>query len=146
MRTCALICFFALVLSTAAAQPGTAKSPAPAGAASPTPLSGSFTVSQMGHAVGTAEFRVTPAAAGYDSSSTVRVSMQGLEYALSKTEQLDGGHHLVHVVLSATVNNQAVNITGKPDSGQFLMNTSANGRASTTKLAGHAGAVFLPDF
>jgi hypothetical protein len=138
MRSCALICLLVLVLSTsAAAQPGTAK---------PAPLSGSFTVNQLGHAVGTAEFRITNAAAGYDSGSTVRVSMQGLDYALSKTEQLDPAHHLVHVVLSATVNNQAVNITGKPDAGQFLMNVSANGRASTVKLAGHAGAVFLPDF
>jgi len=72
--------------------------------------------------------------------------MQGLDYALSKTEQLDPGCHLAHVILSATVNNQAVNVSAKPDAGQILVNISANGRSSTTKLAAHAGAVFLPDF
>ena len=103
-------------------------------------------MNQLGHAVGTAEFRVAPGAGGFDSTSTVRVSMQGLNYALSKTEQLDAARHLVHVVLSATVNDQAVNVTAKPEAGQLLLNISANGRGSTTKLAEHAAAVFLPDF
>ena len=123
--------------------------PTPARATNPsTPAtsSGSFTVSQLGHEVGTAEFRFSQTAGGYDSTSTVRVSMQGLEYALSKTEQLDATHHAIHEILSATVNGQAVNVTGKPDKGEFLLNISANGRSSTTRLAGHAGAVFLPDF
>ena len=115
-----------------------------------------FTVSQLGHAVGTAEFRFSPSAAGYDSTSTVRVSIhasgqgpasgQGLDYALSKTEQLDQARHLQHVLLSATVNGQAVNVTGKPDPTHFLLNISANGRSSTTPLALHPAAVFLPDF
>ena len=103
-------------------------------------------MSQLGHAVGTAEFQLSPNAAGFDSRSTVHVSMQGLEYALSKTEQLDSARHLAHVVLSATVNGQAVNISGKPDTGNFLLNISANGRTTPTRLAGHADAVFLPDF
>jgi hypothetical protein len=72
--------------------------------------------------------------------------MQGLDYALSKTEVLDEGNHIQHVVLSATVNGQAVNVTGKPDASQFLLNISANGRSSTTRLAGHSNAVFLADF
>jgi len=72
--------------------------------------------------------------------------MQGLSYALSKTERLDQTYHLVHVVLSATVNNQAVSVTGRPDAAQFLLNISANGRSSTTRFVSHAGAVFLPDF
>src|SRR5437763_9040270 len=96
--------------------------PAPQRANSAATASGSFTVSQLGHAVGTAEFRVARGASGYDSTSTVRVSMQGLDYALSKTEQLDASLHLEHVILSATVNNQAVNVGGKPDAGQFLLN------------------------
>ena len=152
MRTCALICLFSLVASVSvAAQSGTQKPRAGAPAA-PAPKSGAaaesgaFTVNQLGRAVGTAEFRVTPAATGFDSTSTVRVSMQGLNYALSKTEQLDATHHLLHVVLSATVNNQAVNVTARPDAGQILVNISANGRSTTSKLAGHPGAVFLPDF
>ena len=152
-----LLGFLALIsaaVSPSAAQSGTqtggskpaAGTAAPARAGSPATTSGSFTVSQLGHSVGTAEFRVVPGASGYDSTSTVRVSMQGLDYALSKTEQLDPSRHLSHVLLSATVNNQAVNVNAKPDAGQILLNISANGRSSTAKLAGHAGAVFLPDF
>jgi hypothetical protein len=108
--------------------------------------SGSFTVSQHGHAVGTASFSLAGASGGYDSTSMVRVSMQGLEYALSKTELLDQDGHLEHVQLSATVNGSAVNVTGKPDTAQFLLNISANGRSSTTRLGAHNAAVFLPDF
>ena len=156
-----LIALICSAVSPTAAQSGTpsgakprAGTPAAPRAAAPaTPRvasslssSGSFTVSQLGHAVGAAEFHIAPRASGYDSTSTVRVSMQGLDYALSKTEQLDPAHHLLHVVLSATVNNQAVNITAKPDTGQFLLNISANGRSTTTRLAGHAAAVLLPDF
>ncbi len=107
---------------------------------------GSFNVSQLGHAVGTAEFRIVRSAGGYDSTATVRVNMQGLDYALSKTEQLDSAHHIQHVVLSATVNGQAVSVNGKPDGPQFLLNISANGRSSTTRLAAHPASVFLPDF
>ena len=160
MRKCVFIPlagFLALIsaaLSTTAAQSanqtGGAKpqagAPPPARAVSPAADSGSFTVSQLGHAVGTAEFRIVPGASGYGSTSTVKVSMQGLEYALSKTEQLDASRHLAHVILSAAINNQAVNVSGKPDAGQILLNISANGRSSTTRLAGHGGAVFLPDF
>jgi hypothetical protein len=108
--------------------------------------SATFAVSQLGHAVGTAEFRFSASAAGVDSTSTVRVTMEGLDYGLSKTEVLDRAKHIQHVVLSATVNGQAVNITGKPDASEFLLNISANGRSSTTRLAGHGNAVFLPDF
>jgi hypothetical protein len=158
MRKSALICllgFLALisaVAAPAAAQSGTPRNGVRPLAAAPahTPvlaaLSGSFTVSQLGHAVGTADFHLARTAAGFQSASTVHVSMQGLNYALSKTEELDAAHHLAHVLLSATVNNQAVNVTGKPDAGQFLLNISANGRNTTSRLAGHAGSVFLPDF
>lgn len=132
-------------VSRPAAKPH-AGTPVQAGASAPIGSSGSFTLSQLGHAVGTAEFRVAPAASGFDSTSSVHVSMQGLDYALSKTEQLDSAHHLVHEILSATVNDRAVNVTGKPDAGQFLVNISANGRSTTTGLAAHAGSVFLPDF
>ncbi len=108
--------------------------------------SGVFTVSQLGHPVGTAEFQISPVSGGYDSSATVSVSMQGLDYALSKTERLDKGEHIQHEQLSATVNGAAVNVTGKPDEMQFLLNISANGRSSTKRLDAHNVAVFLPDF
>lgn len=146
-----------LALFSAAVSPAAAQSPPPtpgkphpgvaaARAGSPSARSETFTISQLGHAVGTAEFHCAPSSGGYDTTSTVRVSMQGLDYALSKTEQLDASRHLVHVVLSATVNGQAVNVRAKPDAGQFLINISANGHSSTTRLAAHDGAVFLPDF
>jgi hypothetical protein len=110
------------------------------------PQSGTFTVGQLGHTVGTAEFRFLRTSSGYDSSSTVRVSMQGLEYALSKTEELDFSRHIQHVLLSATVNGSAVSVTGKPDSPNFSLNISANGRSSTIRLAAHDASVFLADF
>lgn len=116
---------------------------APAGAQSQW---GSFVVSQNGKSVGTASFRFSPTAAGLDSTSTVRVDMQGLNYALSKTEQLSSSDALLHVQISATVNGSAVNIITKPDGTQLLINTSANGRSSTVRLPLHSLAVFLPDF
>jgi hypothetical protein len=107
---------------------------------------GTFTVSQNGHAVGTATFQVAAREGGFESTSSVKVSMQGLEYSLSKTEEQDANHHLQHVVLSGIVNGSVVNVIGKPDGANFLLNISANGRGSTARLAGHAAAVFLPDF
>ncbi len=106
----------------------------------------SFLVSQHGKQVGTASFRIVPAAQGYESTSTVNVSMQGLDYALSKTEELTSANDLKHVQLSATVNGEAVSITAAPDAAQLLMNISANGHSSTSRLDAHRSAVFLPDF
>jgi hypothetical protein len=106
----------------------------------------SFSVSQHGKEVGSASFHITATADGYDSSSIVRVTMQGLNYALSKNEGLSSANELKHVQLSATVNDQAVNVSAKPDSAQLLMNISANGRSSTARLDAHSFAVFLPDF
>jgi hypothetical protein len=108
--------------------------------------SGDFIISQHGKSVGTASFNFTPTDSGYDSSSVVRITMQGLNYALSKTEQLNPANQLKHVHLSATVNNSAVTVTGAPDAVQLLLNISANGRSSTTRLDPHPAAVFLPDF
>ncbi len=108
--------------------------------------SGSFTVSDNGAAVGTATFNFKSIPTGYDSTSLVRISMQGLDYALSKTERLDPANRLVHILLSGTVNGSAVNITAKPEAGQILLNISANGRSSTTGLGAHANAVVLADF
>jgi hypothetical protein len=107
---------------------------------------GSFEVSQLGHPVGTASFSFVATQGGYDSTSVVRVAMQGLDYALSKTESLSAANELKHVQLSAAVNGSAVNVTAAPDSAQLLLNVSANGRSSTARLDAHPGAVFLPDF
>jgi hypothetical protein len=108
--------------------------------------SASFLVSQNGKSVGTASYTFTSTQSGYNSESLVRVSMQGLNYALSKTERLDKANRLLHVVASGTVNGTAVSMTVKPDATNLLLNISANGRATTTRLAAHNGAVFLPDF
>ena len=108
--------------------------------------SADFAVSQNGKSVGTASFKFAANSEGYDSTSVVRVSMQGLEYQLSKTEKLSSANLLQHVQLSAIVNSTAVNIAAKPDSGQILINISANGRSSTTRLDGHKFVVFLADF
>lgn len=108
--------------------------------------SGSFIISQHGHSVGTADVTFAGTANGYQSSSVVRVAMQGLNYDLSKTEQLSSANFLKHVQLNATVNNSAVTITVAPDSAQILLNTSASGHSTTTRLAYHPAAVFLPDF
>jgi hypothetical protein len=96
--------------------------------------------------VGTASFNFSATSDGYDSTSLVRVAMQGLDYSLSKTEILSAANELKHVQLSATVNGSAVNVTAAPDSAQLLLNVSANGRSSTARLAEYPAAVFLPDF
>jgi hypothetical protein len=108
--------------------------------------SGAFDVSQLGHPVGTASYNFVQSSGGYDSSSVVRVSMKGLEYALSKTEELSSANELKHVQLSAAVNGSAVSINAAPDAAQLLLNISANGRSTTTRLAEHESSVFLPDF
>lgn len=128
LRNLALISISALLGLTAAAQ------------------SASFIVSQHGKSVGTASFNFISSPRGYESTSVVHVSMQGLNYALSKTERLSPSRQLRHVQLSAAVNSTAVNVTAAPDAAQILLNISANGRSTTTRLDAHPGAVFLADF
>ncbi len=106
----------------------------------------SFAVSQNGKSVGTASFSFTSRPSGLDSTSVVHVDMEGLSYALSKTEELSPSNGLLHVQVSAIINNSAVSVVAKPDAAQFLLNISANGRSSTARLDGHDRAVFLPDF
>lgn len=106
---------------------------------------GSFQVSQLGHPIGTASFNFSATPDGFNSTSLVRVSTKGFDYALSKTETLSAANELKHVQLSAIVNGSAVDVTAAPDSAQFLVNISANGRSSTTRLASHPAAIFLPD-
>ena len=108
--------------------------------------SGSFIISQHGHSVGTATVTFNAVPDGYNATSVVRVAMQGLAYNLSKTERLTSANALKHVQLSATVNGSAVSVNAAPDAAQILLNISANGRSTTTRLAAHPAAVFLPDF
>ena len=99
--------------------------------------SGSFIISQRGHSVGTATVSFNAVPDGYDSTSIIRVAMQGLNYSVSKTEKLTSANSLKHVQLSATVNGSAVNLNAAPDAAQILLNISANGRSTTTRLAAH---------
>jgi len=108
--------------------------------------SASFEIAQHGLAVGTASFNFTRTTSGFDSTSLVKVRMEGLDYALSKNEELSPANELLHVQVSATVNGDAVRIEAKPDAAQFLMSTSARGKTSTTRLDLHKGAAFLADF
>lgn len=106
----------------------------------------SFTVTQQGKPVGTASCTFAQSAQGIESSALVQVKLQGLDYALSKTETLTAGRELTHATVSATVNQQAVHVTAKPDAAQLLVNVSANGRATTTRVEAHAHTVLLADF
>jgi hypothetical protein len=108
--------------------------------------SGSFIVSQHGHSVGTAAVTFAGTPAGFDTTTVIKVSMQGLNYNLSKTEQLTSANRIEHAQLSATVNGSAVNVTVSSDAAQFLMNTSANGQSTTNRFPLHVNAVLLPDF
>jgi hypothetical protein len=108
--------------------------------------SGSFIISQHGHSVGTATVTFNAVPEGYNSTSVIRVAMQGLNYSLSKTERLTSANTLKHVQLSATVNGSAVSVNAAPDAAQILLNISANGHSTTTRMASHPAAVFLPDF
>jgi len=107
---------------------------------------GSFEIAQHGHRVGAASFSIKRTADGFDSTSLVKVAMQGLDYALSKNEELSPMDELRHEQLSATVNGEAVNVVAKPEAAQFLVNISARGKSTATRLDAHQSAVFMPDF
>jgi hypothetical protein len=119
---------FALIPAIAAAQPE------------------DFTIAQHGQQVGTASYKFTSIAGGVESMSLVKVQMQGLDFALSKNEELTKGDELKHVQVNATVNGEAVNLTARPDAENIMLNISARGKSTTTKLAAHSDAVILPDF
>ena len=108
--------------------------------------SGSFVIAQHGHSVGTATVTFSANSSGYDTTTVVKVAMQGLNYNLSKTEQLSSGNRLKHAQLNATVNNVSVNMTAAADAAEFLLNTSANDQSTTSRLPLHLNAVLLPDF
>jgi len=118
--------------------------------------SANFVVSQHGISVGKASFSFTANPSGYDSTALVIINMKGLDYSLSKTETLSAANRLRHVQLSAAVNGSAVDVTAAPDTipgqtppGQtptLLLNISANGHTTTSRLPAHSADVFLPDF
>jgi len=112
--------------------------------------SASFVVSQHGKPVGTAGFRFVTTPFGYDSTSLAHIKMQGLDYALSKTEQLSVSNQLLDVKLNVAVNSSAASANAAPEANSadpaLVLKISANGQQTTTRLAAHTAAVFLPDF
>lgn len=107
---------------------------------------GAFDILLNGARVGTANCNFVTTGEGYTSTSIVRVSLQGLDYSLSKTETLSPSNELQQVLLNGVVNGQAVTIAAVPDAGQFVLDISASGRKTTARLPAHAGAVMMPDF
>jgi hypothetical protein len=107
---------------------------------------GAFDILLNGANVGTASCNLVTTGQGYSSTSIVRVSLQGLDYSLSKTETLSPSNELQHVLLNGVVNGEAVTITTAPDAGQFVLDISASGRKTTARLPAHSGAVMMPDF
>jgi hypothetical protein len=108
--------------------------------------SAQFDISQDGHAVGVASFEINGTPDGYESSSMVRVEMKGLDYSLSKNERLTAADQLRSVVLGTVANGSAVSVVCTPKRAQILLSFWVNGKNSTSRLAAHDGAVFLPDF
>ncbi|HEX8713052.1 MAG TPA: hypothetical protein VF730_14330 [Terracidiphilus sp.] len=124
--------FFALV-SLAVVSPASAQA-------------GHFEILLNGKQIGTADCSFAAVAEGYNTTSVVHVVMQGLDYSLSKTEQLSSANELEHALLNAVVNGQAVTIIAGPASGQLVLDISANGRKTTSRLPAHAATAMLPDF
>lgn len=112
---------------------------------------GNFTVAQHGKTVGTASFTFTAGPNGDDSETQVSIKMDGLNYTLAKTEHLSQANHFRHAQLNANVNGKIVNLTAglapKTDpTPAVLLDITADGNTTDTRLAAHPGAVLLPDF
>jgi hypothetical protein len=112
--------------------------------------SAGFLLSQHGRSVGTASFSFNATPHGYNSTSVVRIAMPGLNYSLSKTQELGSSNNLHHVDLSASVNGSAVTVNAAPEPEEqpkrFLISFSVNGQTTSNALDLHPAAVFLPDF
>lgn len=107
---------------------------------------GGFQILLQGKQVGTATCNLASGPQGYQSTSIVHVSLKGLDYSLSKSERLSPAYELDEVLLSAVVNGEAVTASATPQAGEVVLEFSASGRKSSTRLPAHQGAVMLPDF
>lgn len=123
-----LVSLFALVPSAVSAQ------------------SGSFDVALRGKSVGIASFRIVPHNTGLLSESTLRVSTKGIDYALSKSEQLSATHQFHQAELNAAVNGSAVHLLATSEGNQLHLAIAANGHTTNARFTAHTGDVFLPDF
>jgi hypothetical protein len=105
-----------------------------------------FVLSQNGKSVGTANLLWTKGPAGFEVTSAANIQMPGLNYKFDENETLDTGYHLTKVQLNGKVNGTGASINTQKAPQQFLMKIGANGNVTTTPLAYHPNAVFLPDF
>ncbi|WP_420238537.1 hypothetical protein ACOBR2_02725 [Telmatobacter bradus] len=108
--------------------------------------SASFQLVFHGQKAGSASYRISPTQSGFDSKTMIRVSTPGIDYALSKTEQLTPARQLVHADLNAVVNQQAVHVIAATEDATLHLKVSAGGRTTSTDLVSYPQAVLLPDF
>ena len=106
----------------------------------------SFTLSQNGKSVGTANLLLNRAGAGFAATSAANIDMPGLKYKFSENESLDAGYHLTKVQLNGSVNGTSATVNASPQGQQFVMKINANGSVTNTPLAFHPQSVFFPDF
>lgn len=105
-----------------------------------------FVLSQNGKSVGTANLLWTKGPAGVEVTSGANIQMPGLNYKFDENETLDAGFRLTKVQLNGNVNGTGASINTQKSAQQFLMKIGANGNVTSTPLAYHPNAVFLPDF
>jgi hypothetical protein len=94
----------------------------------------------------TSATRPAATSAGFDLTSGVTISMQGLDYRFTETATLNAGYHVKTVQLDGMVNGTAASISLARAGQQFTMKINANGSVTSNPLAFHPQSVFMPDF
>jgi hypothetical protein len=105
-----------------------------------------FVLSQNGKSVGSAKLGWSKSGTGFDINSSADIKMPGLNYKFDETQLLDGGFRLAKVQLKGSVNGTGVSIDTQKNAQQFVLKTDANGNVTSTPLAYHPNAIFMPDF
>ena len=108
--------------------------------------SGSFIVAQHGKPVGTATVTFTATPHGYGSTSFVRIAMQGLNYALSKTERSPPATNSARAVERHSQRLGRQPSPPRPTPPSSCSTSPPTAIAPPARLAQHPAAVFLPDF
>lgn len=105
-----------------------------------------FIVALRGQQVGQAVYRITARGSVLHSQSTVQLSSTGVDYSLSKNEELSQTHQFQSADLNAVVNGTAVHLVTSAAQSGVEMKVSANGQSSSAQLAAHPNTVLVPDF
>lgn len=100
-----------------------------------------------GKTVGSADFSVESAPAGYQITSHGDMKLGKFSYSFSNTNRLDSQLNIVHGQLTGTVNGAQVTFTlgSDPSGRQFQINIAANGKNTTNTIDRHQHTVLLPD-